>query len=98
MMMTSYFTPRCAWIATARFYLAVRRPSLTRAYNLLRADRYGVSSAHFRPLRIAEFPRVVGLLRRQRVRDPPRARVQRHPQRRGADRHLPALQVPRQRP
>ena len=41
-----------------------------------------------RALREPELPRVVGLLRRLRVRDPPRARVQRDPQRGGADRRL----------
>ena len=48
----------------------------------------------FRALREPELPRVVGLLHRQRLREPPRARVQRHPQRRRADRRLAAVQVP----
>ena len=49
----------------------------------------------FAALREPELSRVVGLLRRLLLRDPPRARVQRHPQRGGADRRHPALQVPR---
>ena len=53
-----------------------------------------VPRAHLRALREPELPRVVGLLRRQRVRDASRARIQRHPQRRGADRRLAAVQVP----
>src|SRR5213082_3776100 len=41
---------------------------------------------------------MVGLLHRQRLRDAPRARVQRHSQFRRAHRYLPALQIPRHRP
>ena len=37
---------------------------------------------------------MVGLLRRQRVRRPSRARIQRYPQCRGADRRLAAVQIP----
>ena len=53
---------------------------------------------HVRALREPELSRLVGLLRGQRVRGAPRARVQRHPQRRGADRRLAAVQVPRHGP
>ena len=47
-----------------------------------RADRNRLPRAHARALREPQLPRLVGLLRRQRLRDAPRARVQRHPQRR----------------
>ena len=56
-----------------------------------------VPRAHVRALREPELPRMVGLLRRQRLRRPSRARIQRDPQRRGADRRLAALQIPRHR-
>ena len=58
------------------------------------ADRDRRTRENVSALREPELPRVVGLLRRQRLRGAPRARVQRDPQRRGADRHLAALQVP----
>ena len=57
------------------------------------ASRNRISRENFSALPEPELPRVVGLLRRQRVRSASRARVQRHPQRGRADRHLAALQV-----
>ena len=46
-----------------------------------RACRLRVSRAHARALREPQLSRLGGLLRRQRVRDASRARIQRHPQR-----------------
>src|SRR6266568_7672978 len=57
------------------------------------ADWNSRPPAHACPLREPELPRVVGVLRGQRLRKPPRARIQRHPQRVGVDRRLAALQV-----
>src|SRR5688572_2250612 len=71
------------------------RPPL---YNSFRAHRDGFSFAHLCALRVAELPRVVGLLRGERIRNASRARIQRHPERGRAHRHFAALQVPRQRP
>ena len=51
------------------------------------------SRPHLRPVREPELPRVVRVLRGQRVREPPRARIQRHPQRGRAHRRLAALQI-----
>ena len=48
---------------------------------------------HARVVREPQLPRVVRLLRRQRVRRASRARIQRHPERVGAHRRLAALQV-----
>ena len=48
-------------------------------------------------MRVAELPRVVGLLRRQRLRDASRARIQCPPQCRRPDRYLSPVQVSRQR-
>ena len=63
----------------------------------VRADRNRRSREDVPALREPELPRVVRLLRGQLLRDAPRARVQRDPQRGGADRHLAALQVPAHR-
>src|SRR5258706_14618417 len=57
------------------------------------ADWNAPPRAHLPPLRKPQLSRVVGVLHRQRVRKPSRARVQRHPERRGPDRRLAALQV-----
>ena len=47
------------------------------------------------PVREPQFPRMVGLLRRQRLRNAPRARIQRHPQCRRNDRRIATIQIPR---
>ena len=90
MTMASYAVTR--WrIATAASRLASCRPTY-----ISRVMPIGTAfhAAHVPALREPELSRVVRLLRRQRVRDAPRARVQRDPQRRRADRHLAAVQVP----
>ena len=61
------------------------------------AGGYRVSRPHPRAVRKPELPRMGGVLRGQRVRAAPRARVRGHSQRRGADRRLAAVQVHRQR-
>ena len=58
------------------------------------ADRDRRTRENVSSLREPELPRVVRVLRGQRVRGAPRPRVQRDPQRGGDDRHLAAVQVP----
>ena len=62
-------------------------------YTLPDADRLCVSRAHAPALRELELPRLGGLLRRQRLRNASRARIQRHSQRGRAHRRVAALQI-----
>src|SRR5207249_6970587 len=90
--------PDSSEAAAAAIVMTYRMWLLMAAYNTRHADRHRGAPAHFRARRQPEFPRVVGLLRRQRVRSAPRARIQRDSKRRSADRRLAALHVHRQRP
>src|SRR5258707_12347663 len=82
--------------SAATVCLAVMLPLLA-VYNTRHAHRQRRPRAHLPALREPELSGVVRLLRGELVRGAPRTRVQRDPQRLGADRRLAAVQVPAER-